>query len=114
MFFRISVRIDRTQAMSQNHFISLAEKSILPPRRDPGYTDALRTLHSAILGLCALIESVPYSVETWMPPLTEGEYLYILLETFSKLFAVLATHATDPPPISTTIRKCASEFKKVC
>lgn len=26
---------------------------------------------------------------------------------------VLANHATDPVPISTTIRKCASEFKKV-
>lgn len=26
---------------------------------------------------------------------------------------VLAAHSTDPPPISTTIRKCASEFKKV-
>ncbi|CAA7258771.1 unnamed protein product [Cyclocybe aegerita] len=57
---------------------------------------SLRKLHSAILGICALIESLPYSVEAWMPPLTE----------------VLAPHATDPPPISTTIRKCASEFKK--
>ncbi|KAF5356022.1 hypothetical protein D9756_004202 [Leucocoprinus leucothites] len=80
----------------KNRFVSLAKKSTLPPRRDPGYADALRTLHSAILGLCALIESVPYSVEPWMPSLTE----------------VLAAHATDPPPISTTIRKCASEFKK--
>ena len=25
----------------------------------------------------------------------------------------LAAHTTDPPPISTTIKKCASEFKKV-
>ncbi|KAL7285729.1 hypothetical protein ACG7TL_000834 [Trametes sanguinea] len=41
-------------------------------------------------------ESFPYSVEPWMPPLTE----------------VLANHATDPLPISKTIRKCASEFKK--
>ncbi|KAF9452549.1 hypothetical protein P691DRAFT_696832 [Macrolepiota fuliginosa MF-IS2] len=80
----------------KNRFVSLAKKSTLPSRRDPGYADALRTLHSAILGICALIESVPYSVEPWMPPLTE----------------VLASHATDPPPISTTIRKCASEFKK--
>jgi len=31
-----------------------------------------------------------------MPPLTD----------------ILALHATDPPPISTTIRKAASEFKK--
>lgn len=33
----------------------------------------MRKLHSAILGLCALIESFPYSVEPWMPPLTEGQ-----------------------------------------
>ncbi|KAF9568547.1 hypothetical protein CPC08DRAFT_654918 [Agrocybe pediades] len=80
----------------KERFVALTRKTDLPPRRDPGYADALRTLHSAILGICALIESLPYSVEPWMPPLTE----------------VLAPHATDPPPISTTIRKCASEFKK--
>jgi proteasome activator subunit 4 len=82
----------------QNRFIALARKSRLPTRKDAGYADAMRALHSAILGLCALIESYPYTVEQWMPPLTD----------------VLAAHATDPPPISTTIRKCASEFKKVC
>lgn len=68
------MRNDRIRMVPQNRFISLAKKSTLPPRRDPGYADALRILHSAILGLCALIESVPYSVEPWMPPLTEGEY----------------------------------------
>lgn len=80
----------------KKRFTAMARKISLPPRRDPNYADSLRSLHSAILGLCALIESLPYSVEPWMPPLTE----------------VLAPHATDPPPISTTIRKCASEFKK--
>ncbi|KAF5377581.1 hypothetical protein D9615_005140 [Tricholomella constricta] len=80
----------------ENRFVSLTRKVTLPPRRDPTYTESLRALHSAILGLCALIESLPYSVEPWLPSLTE----------------VLAPHATDPPPISTTIRKCASEFKK--
>ncbi|KAJ8084329.1 Proteasome activator BLM10 [Marasmius tenuissimus] len=77
-------------------FVNTIRKTTLPARKDPGYAEALRKLHSAILGVCALIESFPYSVEKWMPPLTE----------------VLAVHATDPPPISTTIRKCASEFKK--
>ncbi|KDR84826.1 hypothetical protein GALMADRAFT_233236 [Galerina marginata CBS 339.88] len=80
----------------KNRFVTLARKTVLPPRRDPSYAESLRVLHSAILGICALIESLPYSVEPWMPSLTE----------------VLAPHATDPPPISTTIRKCASEFKK--
>ncbi|KAF9243864.1 hypothetical protein BU15DRAFT_71975 [Melanogaster broomeanus] len=77
-------------------FVSLARSVKLPSRTTPTYGEALRKLHSAILGLCALIGSFPYSVESWMPPLTE----------------VLARHATDPPPISTTIRQCASEFKK--
>ncbi|CCM01635.1 uncharacterized protein FIBRA_03696 [Fibroporia radiculosa] len=79
-----------------NRFLSLARRTPLPARGSSTYVDALRILHSAILGLCALIESLPYSVESWMPPLTD----------------VLAVHATDPAPISTTIRKCASEFKK--
>jgi proteasome activator subunit 4 len=56
----------------QNRFVVLARKSRLPARRDPGYADAMKALHSAILGLCALIESYPYTVETWMPPLTDG------------------------------------------
>ncbi|KAI0094551.1 ARM repeat-containing protein [Irpex rosettiformis] len=80
----------------RDRFMELARKTRLPARRDPTYAESLRTLHSAILGLCALIESFPYSVESWMPPLTE----------------ILAAHATDPVPVSITIRKCASEFKK--
>jgi proteasome activator subunit 4 len=81
----------------KSSFLESANNTRLPSRRDPGYADALRELHSAILGLCSLIESFPYSpVEPWMPSLTE----------------VLANHSTDPPPISTAIRKCASEFKK--
>ncbi|KIK95621.1 hypothetical protein PAXRUDRAFT_826811 [Paxillus rubicundulus Ve08.2h10] len=80
----------------KNRFVSLARGVKLPLRTASNYAELMKKLHSAILGLCALIESFPYSVEPWMPPLTE----------------VLARHATDPPPISTTIRHCASEFKK--
>ncbi|KAL0950801.1 hypothetical protein HGRIS_007566 [Hohenbuehelia grisea] len=80
----------------KNRFVRLTRQTKLPQRSDPTYAAKLRSLHSAILGLCALVESFPYSVEPWMPPLAE----------------VLAPHSTDPPPISTTIRKCASEFKK--
>ncbi|KIK71342.1 hypothetical protein GYMLUDRAFT_33493 [Collybiopsis luxurians FD-317 M1] len=92
------VRVSQRQSIVplKKRFVSLLKKTKLPARSDPSYASSLRTLHSAILGLCALIESFPYSVEPWMPPLTE----------------LLAPHATDPPPISTTIRKCASEFKK--
>ncbi|KAJ2996608.1 hypothetical protein NUW54_g7221 [Trametes sanguinea] len=80
----------------KDRFVNTLRRTKLPKRGDPAYHDSLRVLHSAVLGLCALIESFPYSVEPWMPPLTE----------------VLANHATDPLPISKTIRKCASEFKK--
>jgi len=92
------VRCSQRQSilLLKNRFVTLARKTSLPGRRDARYTEALRVLHSAILGICALIESFPYSIEPWMPSLTE----------------VLAPHAADPPPISTTIRKCASEFKK--
>lgn len=60
--------------MNQNRFVTLARKTSLPGRRDARYAEALRVLHSAILGICALIESFPYSVEPWMPSLTEGAY----------------------------------------
>lgn len=110
------VRVSQRQSIIplKNHFVSLAQRTKLPSQKGPAYADALRTMHSAILGLCALIESFPYSVEPWMPPLTDST-------SFSRLdrpkeangLLVLALHATDPPPISTTIRKCSSEFKKV-
>jgi proteasome activator subunit 4 len=54
-------------------FINLARKIKLPPRSQPNYAESLRSLHSAILGLCALVECFPYSVEPWMPSLTEGD-----------------------------------------
>jgi proteasome activator subunit 4 len=56
----------------KNRFVSLARKTQLPRRKEASYPESLRTLHSAILGVCALIESFPYSVERWMPSLTEG------------------------------------------
>lgn len=61
----------------KDRFVALAGKITLPPRRDPSYPESLRSLHSAILGLCALIESLPYSVEPWIPSLTEGVLLML-------------------------------------
>ncbi|KAE9410730.1 ARM repeat-containing protein [Gymnopus androsaceus JB14] len=92
------VRVSQRQSILplKKRFVSLIKKTKLPSRQDPTYASSLRTLHSAILGCCSLLESMPYSVEPWMPGLTD----------------ILAPHATDPPPISTTIRKTASEFKK--
>ena len=61
------------------------------------YVLALRKSHAAILGICALIDSLPYTIKSWMPAL---------------LTDVLAEHTYDPMPVSTAVRKCASNFKK--
>lgn len=81
----------------KNRFVRLAKNSHIPSRHDPGYQKAIRQRHAAILGICALVDSYPYTVEKWMPEL---------------LTNVLAEHTYDPIPISTTVRKCASNFKK--
>jgi proteasome activator subunit 4 len=48
----------------------LLRRTPLPAdRRAPTYAAALRRRHAAILGVCALVESYPYTVERWMPEL---------------------------------------------
>ena len=59
--------------LEQNRFVNEVRRVSLPSRKDEGYAEALRALHSNILGICSLVESFPYSVEPWMPPLTESE-----------------------------------------
>jgi proteasome activator subunit 4 len=82
--------------MLKNRFVRLSNTR-LPSRHTPGYAASLRKLHGAILGICALIEAFPYTVESWTPEL---------------LTQVLAEHVYDPLPIAATVRKCASNFKK--
>jgi len=60
----------------QDRFIAQARKISLPSRRDSTYAESLKKLHSAILGLCALMETTPYSVEPWLPPLTESILIF--------------------------------------
>lgn len=70
---QLAVIADKLKISSkQDRFVNTLGRTKLPNRRDPSYADSLRTVHSSILGVCALIESFPYSVEPWMPPLTEG------------------------------------------
>lgn len=92
---RLSPR--RSVLQLRDRFIRLLKNSSLPDRKSPAYNSALRQRHAAILGICALVDSFPYTVERWMPDL---------------LTNVLAEHTYDPIPISTTVRKCASNFKK--
>ena len=65
----------------QDRFVRLAKKSYIPDRQSPAYNKAVRQRHAAILGICALVESYPYTVEKWMPDL---------------LTSVLAEHTYDP------------------
>ncbi|KAI0359128.1 hypothetical protein OH77DRAFT_1473765 [Trametes cingulata] len=93
---RLSPR--RSVIALRDRFVRLIKNSKLPQdRKSPAYNIALRQLHAAILGVCALIDSYPYTIERWMPEL---------------LTSVLAEHTYDPIPISTTVRKCASTFRK--
>ncbi|KAF9270499.1 ARM repeat-containing protein [Marasmius fiardii PR-910] len=81
----------------KKRFVRLAKDSHIPDRHDPTYTKCIRQRHAAILGICALVDSYPYTVEKWMPDL---------------LTNVLAEYTYDPIPISNTVRKCARNFKK--
>ncbi|KAH8100502.1 hypothetical protein BXZ70DRAFT_1022407 [Cristinia sonorae] len=92
---RVSPR--RSVLALKERFVRLLKNSHLPDRKSPVYNNALRQRHAAILGICALVDSYPYTVEKWMPDL---------------LTNVLADHTYDPIPISATVRKCARNFRK--
>ncbi|KAF9036519.1 hypothetical protein BDZ89DRAFT_1100671 [Hymenopellis radicata] len=92
---RLSPR--RSVLTLKDRFVKLAKNSYIPERQHPDYNVAIRRRHAAILGICALVDSYPYTVEKWMPDL---------------LTNVLAEHTYDPLPIATTVRKCASNFKR--
>lgn len=81
----------------RDRFVKLASKSCLPNRESLEYNPSLRQRHAAIIGICALVDSFPYTIEKWMPEL---------------LTTVMLEHAHDPIPISTTIHRCASNFRK--
>lgn len=65
----------------QDRFVKLLRRSPIPNRQSPIYNVAIRQRHAAILGICSLIDSYPYTVERWMPELLSN---------------VLAEHAYDP------------------
>ncbi|THV06091.1 hypothetical protein K435DRAFT_44420 [Dendrothele bispora CBS 962.96] len=81
----------------KNRFVRLVKSTSIPDRKDPTYNKCIRRRHAAILGITALIQSFPYTVEKWMPEL---------------LTNVLAEYVSDPIPISTAVKNCAASFKK--
>lgn len=50
--------------------------------------------HSGILGLCALVNSFPYEIPSWMP----------------EVLVQLANHSQDPAPIKDSIKSTFAEF----
>ncbi|KAF9940539.1 hypothetical protein BGZ65_006679 [Modicella reniformis] len=61
-----------------------------------GYTEALVKRHAGVLGLSSLLEAFPYDVPEWMPG----------------VMVFLADYFSDPPPVSTTVKKVFSDFKR--
>ncbi|KAF9396493.1 hypothetical protein CPC16_001175 [Podila verticillata] len=97
---------DATQTLIQ-HFKRLLAEAPLPNRKrnrsgpakenlPEGYSEALVKRHGGVLGLSSLLEAFPYDVPKWMP-----EVMVFLAQFFS-----------DPPPISTTVKKVFGDFKR--
>ena len=77
---RLSPR--RSVLALKDRFVRLVKISKLPDdKKSPAYNAAIRQLHAAILGICALIDSYPYTIERWMPGLMTD---------------ILANHTYDP------------------
>lgn len=76
---RLSPR--RSVLALKERFLRLLRKTMIPDRKAPTYNLAIRQRHAAILGICALVDSYPYTVEKFMPEL---------------LTTVLAEHSYDP------------------
>ncbi|SPO23145.1 related to BLM10 - proteasome activator subunit [Ustilago trichophora] len=81
----------------KNRFTKTVATTMVPRRGEAEYDQLLLKLHSGILGASALLAAFPYEVPDWMPSL--------IVET-------VAQHTDDPVPISTTVRKCAADFKR--
>ncbi|CDS82081.1 related to BLM10-proteasome activator subunit [Sporisorium scitamineum] len=81
----------------KNRFTKVVTTTLVPRRGEAEYDQQLLKLHSGILGASALLAAFPYDVPDWMPSL--------IVET-------VAQHTDDPVPISTTVRKCAADFKR--
>ncbi|KAF9994804.1 hypothetical protein BGZ79_000402 [Entomortierella chlamydospora] len=61
-----------------------------------GYSEALVKRHGGVLGLSSLLGAFPYDVPKWMP----------------EVMVLLAKYFSDPPPVSTTVKKVFGDFKR--
>jgi proteasome activator subunit 4 len=83
----------------QDRFVRLAQTSRIPTKRsDSKYSRAIRQRHAAVLGICALIESYPYTIERWMPQLLTETLAEMAYDPVRKtLFQFLHTSFTTCP-----------------
>lgn len=75
---------------------TISKHDRLPKRDSPKYSSAILELHSAILGATAMLAAFPYDVHDWMPD----------------LICLISRHNDSPVPVSATVKKMASEFKR--
>ncbi|KAF9193043.1 hypothetical protein BGZ51_004276 [Haplosporangium sp. Z 767] len=61
-----------------------------------GYSEALVKRHAGVLGLSSLLDAFPYDVPKWMP----------------EVMVFLSGYFSDPPPVSTTVKKVFGDFKR--
>jgi proteasome activator subunit 4 len=81
----------------RERFAAIVVETRLPKRESPDFQAKLIKLHSGLLGASALIAAFPYDVPPWMPA--------FICDT-------VVQHTDDPVPISTTVRRCAADFKR--
>jgi len=84
------------KSLLQRFSSTIIKYNRIPKRDSPKYTAAIVELHSAILGATALLAAFPYDVHDWMPD----------------LICLVSRHNDSPMPISTTVKKMASDFKR--
>ena len=84
------------RSLLQRFSAAILRHDRLPKRDSPKYSSSLLDLHAAILGATALLAAFPYDVHDWMPD----------------LICLISRHNESPIPVSTTVKKMASEFKR--
>jgi proteasome activator subunit 4 len=80
-----------------SHFAQFLKMS--PPSSDvrtAQFSEYLQNVHFGVLGLSALILSVPYRLPPWIP----------------EAMVLLAEHVNDPEPVRSTIQKTINEFRR--
>jgi len=77
-------------------FAQRRQEALKKTQKIPLTPDEMDAGHSAILGLCAFVDTHPYDVPPFLPD----------------ILVILSTHLHDPEPVPSAVRKCLSNFKR--